>query len=95
MPADSVSVRVSHFKVVRCLGDVRSPGHSAALSTEAVRGLVSDQNTTLSSWTGQRSKYNAFLESSDSFYARVITLDFNHNTALDTAPPSVLKLPTD
>jgi hypothetical protein len=52
MPADSVSVRVSHFKVVRCLGDVRSPGHSAALSTEAVRGLASDQNTTLS-WRAQ------------------------------------------
>jgi hypothetical protein len=39
MAADFVAVRVSHFKGVRSLGDLRNLGHSAALGAEAVREL--------------------------------------------------------
>ena len=42
-PVGPVSVRVSHFKDVRCLGAVRSLGRSAALGTKAVRSLASDR----------------------------------------------------
>jgi hypothetical protein len=37
--ADSVSVRVSHFKRLCFLGDLRTLGDSAALGAESVRGL--------------------------------------------------------
>ena len=43
--ADLVSVRDTHFKGVRSLGDVGSRGHSATLSAEAARGLGSDEST--------------------------------------------------
>jgi hypothetical protein len=39
LAADTVSVRVSHFKGVRSLGDVRSLGHSAALGAEATHAM--------------------------------------------------------
>jgi hypothetical protein len=83
LAADPVSVRVSHFKDVRSLGNVRSLGHSAALGAEAARRLASDQST------------SAVPESPVRFRGKVIILDFDHNAVLETAPPLVLELPVD
>jgi hypothetical protein len=47
-PAGPVSVRVCPLKDLRCLGDVRSLGRSAAVGTKAVYFLTSNQVPTLS-----------------------------------------------
>jgi hypothetical protein len=76
---------VVHFMGVRSLGDVRSLEDSANLDAVATRGLVSDQST------------STFRDSPSParFRGKVIILDFDYDAVLETAPPSVLKLPVD
>jgi hypothetical protein len=81
MAADPVSLHVGQFEGVRSLGDLRSLGDSVNLGAEATNGLASDQST------------SAFPGSQTRFRENVIIIDFDHNVVLETAPPSVLKLP--
>jgi hypothetical protein len=60
-------VRVIQFKGPRSVGDLRSPGHSAALGAEAAHGLVSGQSA------------SAFPNSPARFRGKVIILDFDHS----------------
>jgi hypothetical protein len=76
---------VVHFIGVRSLGDVRSLEDSANLDAVATRGLVSDQS--ISTFRDSPSPAR--------FRGKVIILDFDYDAVLETAPPSVLKLPVD
>jgi hypothetical protein len=63
----------------------RSLEDSAAFGAEAARGLTSNRST------------SAIPESPSParFRWKVIILELNHNVVLETAPPSLLKLPVD
>jgi hypothetical protein len=82
LAADPISVRVSHFKGVPSLGDVRSLAHSANLGAETAGGLTSAQSI------------SAFPESPARFRGKVVIVDFDHNEVLEKAPPLVLNLVT-
>jgi hypothetical protein len=68
-----ISVRVSPFKGVPFLGDVRIIEHIANLGAITTHGLVSDQST------------SAFPDSSARFRRRVTIFDFNQNAVLEKA----------
>jgi hypothetical protein len=64
-----------------CLRSLRHLGDSATLGTEAVRELAGDQST------------SAVTDNQVRFPGKVIKLAFNYYVVLETALPSVLKLP--